>query len=83
MATFKSVTNPIVADNWLRLHVEWEFPEAVSMWHLPVHTLSQREDGSLERSYQQSAFLFHRILRLVPGQTSRWKFTACMVPQSE
>jgi len=66
-AQFEAVTNPIVADRWLGLWVEWKFPDPVALWHVPLFTVSQKEGGEIERTYQQSAFVFHRKLRLEPG----------------
>jgi hypothetical protein len=70
------VTNPIVADNWLGLWLEWEFPESVAMWHTPIETVSQTEGGAVEQNYQQSALVFHRRLQLAPGETKQFSFRA-------
>ncbi len=75
-AQFAPLTNPIVADNWLGLWLEWEFPEPVAMWHAPIETVSQKEGGHIERIYQQSAFLFHRRLQLSRGESFRTSFVA-------
>lgn len=63
IATFEAVTNPIVADNWLKLWAEWQFAEPLAMWHVPLYTTSQKEGSAIERLYQQSAFVFHRHTR--------------------
>lgn len=67
-AQFAEVQNPIVADRWPQLWVEWEFDEPVDLWHVPLQTVSQKEGGEIEETYQQSAFVFHRRLRLLPLQ---------------
>jgi alpha-amylase len=63
-AQFDAVSNPIVADRWLELWAEWEWPQPPSLWHLPIYTHSEKEGGELEKSYQQSAFLFHQRLTI-------------------
>ncbi|HVF11222.1 MAG TPA: alpha-amylase/4-alpha-glucanotransferase domain-containing protein [Abditibacteriaceae bacterium] len=65
-AQFEAVTNPIVADRWLQLWVEWEFAQPWGMWHVPLRTVSQKEGGAIEEMYQQSALVFHRRLHLEP-----------------
>jgi alpha-amylase len=63
-AAFDAVTNPIAADRWLQLWVEWRFPQPLAMWHVPISTQSQREGGDIEKTHQSSAFVFHRRLQL-------------------
>lgn len=75
-AQFDAVTNPIIADRWLQLWVEWFFDEPFAMWHVPIFTHSQTEGGALERSHQSSAFVFHRRLHLLPHSEHALKFTA-------
>jgi hypothetical protein len=70
-AQFETVTHPIVADRWLQLWAEWQWPQSAAelpaMWHLPIYTYSEKEGGEMETSYQQSAFVFSRRL-VVPAQ---------------
>lgn len=75
-ASFESVSNPIIADTWRGLWLEWEFPDPVPMWHAPLWSVSQKEGGHIERIYQQSAFVFHRRLHLQAGEEFRTSFTA-------
>jgi alpha-amylase len=75
-ASFDKVVNPIIADNWLGLWLEWEFPENVAMWHAPIDTVSVRENGALENIHQQSAFVFHRHLQLSPDQKKLFSLRA-------
>jgi len=78
-AVFESVTNPIVADRWLELWLEWHFQNPVSMWHVPIWTLSQKEGGEIERTHQSSAFVFHHRLLLAPGVSQTWEFKATVI----
>lgn len=75
-ASFEKVTNPIIADNWLGLWLEWEFPASVGLWHTPIQTVSQTENGTVEHNYQQSALVFHRRLQLLPSEKKQFSFRA-------
>ena len=74
-ASHPAVANPIAADRWLGLWVEWNFPIPVAMWHVPLFTVSQKEGGEIEKTYQQSAFVFHQRLRLPAGGRGEFEFT--------
>ena len=78
VATFETVTNPIVADNWLKLWAEWQFEEPLAMWYVPLYTTSQKEGGEIERIHQQSAFVFHRRLHLAPHAEYSFEFTTLL-----
>jgi alpha-amylase len=73
-ASFENVQNTIAADRWLQLWIEWQFPEPVSMWHVPISTISQKEGGAIEETPQSSAFVFHKRLHLEPGKEQIIKF---------
>ena len=75
-AQFQEVSSPVAADDWLRLRVQWNFKPNPALWHVPIWSVSQREDGETERSHQSSAFVFHRRLHLMPKTEHLWKFTA-------
>lgn len=75
------VTNPIAGDSWLRLLVEWQFPQEVEMWHAPIWSISQKEGGAIEKSHQSSAFVFHHRLHLAPQTEFAWKFVASLHSQ--
>jgi len=74
-AIFEAVSNPIIADNWLGLWLEWEFPFPVGMWHAPIFTTSQKEGGEIELNYQQSALVFHHKIKVAAHE----KFTTSFV----
>jgi 4-alpha-glucanotransferase len=74
IATFAAVLNPIVADRWLELWIEWKFNEPLAMWHVPIHTVSQKEGGATEKTHQSSAFVFHKKLQLAPGKEQKLRF---------
>lgn len=76
VASFESVANPIVADTWLGLWVEWHFDQPTAMWHVPIETVSQKEGGAIERTHQSSAFVFHRRLHLAPRHEYSCAFKA-------
>lgn len=67
-AQFPAVQNPIVADRWLKCWVEWQWPQPMAMWHVPLWTHSQKEGGDIEKSYQQSSFVWHRQLKIAPQE---------------
>ncbi|MDF2441592.1 MAG: 4-alpha-glucanotransferase, partial [Abditibacteriota bacterium] len=67
-AQFAAVQNPIVADRWLKCWVEWQWPQPMKMWHVPLWTHSQKEGGDIEKSYQQSSFVWSRRLTLAPKE---------------
>ncbi|HEX8236044.1 MAG TPA: alpha-amylase/4-alpha-glucanotransferase domain-containing protein [Abditibacteriaceae bacterium] len=75
IAQFEAVTNPIAADRWLQLWVEWQFPQPLAMWHVPINTVSQKEGGDIETTPQSSAFVFHRRLQLQPQEEYSLSFT--------
>jgi alpha-amylase len=78
-AQFDIVTNPIVADRWLQLWAEWEFGAgSPTMWHLPLYTYSEKEGGDVEKSYQQSCFLFGRRFTLAPQDVLSFAFRAVL-----
>jgi alpha-amylase len=74
-AQFDAVTNPIAADRWLQLWVEWHFPQPLAMWHVPINTVSQKEGGDIETTPQSSAFVFHRRLQLQPQEEYSLSFS--------
>lgn len=71
---FETVKQAGMADEWLDLQIEWIFADEMSLWHVPVETVSQKEGGEIERNYQQSAMMFHRRLELEAGQEYRTGF---------
>lgn len=75
-ARFDAVANPIVADRWMQLWVEWLFDEPFGMWHVPIFTQSQKEGGHIEQTHQSSAFVFHRRLHLAPRSEHALSCTA-------
>ena len=81
-ASFDAVTNPIIADTWRKIRLEWEFSEPIAMWHAPLFSVSQKEGGAIERIYQQSAFVFHRRLKLRAGETFQTSFKAAVTARS-
>ena len=81
-AQFSNVQNPIVTDRWLKLWVEWQWPQPVAMWHIPLWTHSQKEGGDIEESYQQSAFVFHRHLEIAPRARLQCDFRVALTTKS-
>lgn len=77
-ANFWEVTNPIVADSWLHLQVEWSFAHAMTMWHIPIWSISQKEGGDTEKTHQSSAFVFLKRLHLLSAIEYSIKFTAAL-----
>jgi hypothetical protein len=88
VAQFASVQNPIVADRWLQLWAEWQWPETnpnlsqnnalPAMWHIPLYTYSEKEGGELEKAYQQSAFVFSQRLVVPAHQVLCLSFQAIL-----
>ncbi len=78
ISQFNNVKNPIAADGWLQLQVEWEFEKSVDLWHVPIWSLSQKEGGETERSHQSSAFVFGRRLHLKPQIEYSISFSASL-----
>lgn len=76
IAQFDTVKKPILADRYLQLWLEWQFEAPIGMWHTPIFTVSQKEGGEIERTHQSSAFVFHRTIRLHPGETMPFRFKA-------
>ena len=81
-ASFDAVTNPIIADTWRKIRLEWNFDSPIAMWHVPLFSVSQKEGGAIERIYQQSAFVFHRRLNLAAGETFQTSFKAVVTARS-
>lgn len=81
-ATFEAVSNPIMADTWRGVWLEWEFSDPIAMWHVPLFSISQKEGGAIERIYQQSAFLFHRRLKLEAGEQFQISFVASVTARN-
>ncbi len=78
VAVFHNVTNPIAADGWLQLQAEWQFSQALEMWHIPICSVSQKEGGTIEQMHQSSAFLFHKRLHLPRDAEFALSFTASL-----
>jgi alpha-amylase len=81
IAEFQSVSNPIAADSWLQLQAEWQFPQDLEMWHIPIWSMSQKEGGEIERTHQSSAFVFHQHLHLAPAIEYSISFKAALNSQ--
>ena len=75
---FDAVTNVTVGDSWLRLVAEWQFAQPLPMWHVPIWSVSQKEDGAIERAHQSSALVWHQHLQLAPREEYSWKFAASL-----
>ncbi|MFA6034147.1 MAG: alpha-amylase/4-alpha-glucanotransferase domain-containing protein [Myxococcota bacterium] len=58
-------------DEWFNMRLDISFDPIAEMWHYPVETVSQSEDG-FERTYQGSAFVLVFPLVLVPGASCRF-----------
>jgi len=80
---FEAVSNPVIADTWRKIWLEWKFDSPIAMWHAPLFSVSQKEGGAIERIYQQSAFVFHRRLKLEAGEELQTSFTASVTAKCE
>ena len=83
IAEFENVSNPIAADSWLQLQAEWQFPQNLKMWHIPIWSASQKEGGEIERTHQSSAFVFHQHLRLKSANEYSISFKAALNSKRE
>lgn len=83
IAKFENVSNPIAADGWLQLQAEWQFPQNLEMWHIPIWSASQKEGGEIERTHQSSAFVFHQHLHLAPAIEYSISFKAALNSKRE
>lgn len=59
------IKNICVNDQWYGLKMDFGFSDKASLWHFPIETVSDSEQG-LERTYQELSLLFHWNLRLAP-----------------
>jgi hypothetical protein len=76
---FAAVSNLVAGDSWLRLQVQWELPQRVQLWHVPIWSISQKEGGFIERTHQSSAFVFQQHLKLKPNEEWTFAFSAKLV----
>jgi alpha-amylase len=58
-------------DGWIAASFDVIMEPMAELWHFPVETVSQSEDG-FERTYQGSAFILVFPLSLEPGETARF-----------
>jgi hypothetical protein len=50
---------------------------------VPLETVSQKEGGEIETTYQQSAFVFHRRLQLLPEEPLTVTFEAVITAKGK
>jgi len=55
-------------DEWLGIRVKVSIEPSCRLWHFPVETVSQSEDG-FERTYQGSAFILVFPFSITPGDS--------------
>jgi alpha-amylase len=58
-------------DEWLNASIFVQMEPICRLWHYPVETVSQSEDG-FERTYQGSAFILVFPLVMEPGESARF-----------
>ena len=58
-------------DEWLGMTVRVTFDPIAELWHFPVETVSQSEDG-FERTYQGSAFILVFPMSIPAGGTAKY-----------
>ncbi|MBS3983080.1 MAG: DUF1926 domain-containing protein [Dethiobacter sp.] len=62
-----------LVDEWLGISTQFNFTQPVTLWRMPLETVSQSEDG-MERVYQGSTLLPAWRLDLQPGEASSLSF---------
>ena len=70
----EQLTELSLNDGWKNLKVGLRVSEPMELWHFPVETVSQSEEG-FERTYQGTAFAFSRKFSLQNGESKTIKLT--------